>query len=69
MRTLLIILPAVGVQHDPRLRHGLKDVHIQTFVAEGHIGETAEIIEFDFDESSPVPRGWMLTPVVTNSQL
>jgi hypothetical protein len=39
-----------------------------THVDEGHIGETAEIIEFDFDESSPVPRGWMLTPVVAISQ-
>src|SRR5918997_5159394 len=33
MRTLLIVLPAIGGQHDPRLRHGVKDVHIQTFVA------------------------------------
>ena len=24
---------------------------------EDHIGETAEAIEFDFDESSPMPRG------------
>ena len=45
------------------LREGL------TVEREDHMGETAEVIEFDFDESSPVPRGWMLTPVVTNSQL
>jgi hypothetical protein len=37
MRTLFVILPAIHGEHDPCLGHGLKDVHIQTFVAHGTI--------------------------------
>src|SRR3712207_2503472 len=33
MWALLVILPAISGQHDPRLRHGMKGMHVQAFVA------------------------------------